>query len=132
MTGTISQMYEEVPIEYIAGDALRFKATIRQRDPDDPGPDDAPNMIPYPLDGFTVAAQIRKSLKKDALLIATFIVEIDEDDSNVIWAYLPPDQSELLRGIAEAVWDLQITDDNGDPRTIMGGTVTPKGDSTRD
>lgn len=128
----IEQLYQEVEIRYVAGDALRFKATIMQRDPVDPGPDETPNMIPFPLDLYTVASQIRKTLKKDSLLIATITVEIDDVDTNVIWVYLPPDQSELLRGISSAVWDLQITDDNGDPLTIMGGSVKPKGDSTRE
>lgn len=132
MTETISQLYETVNIEYVAGDALRFSALLWQRDPDDPGTDEDPNIIPYPLDGFEVAAQIRKSFKKDSLLIATMIVEIDDVLPNKIWVYLPPDESEKLRGISEAAWDLQITDDSGDPRTIMGGAVTPTGDSTRD
>lgn len=132
MINVIEQLYEDVEIRYVAGDALRFKATILYRDPDDPGTDEAPNKIPYPLDGYTLAAQIRKSLKIDALLLATFIVELDDVDSNVIWVYLPPDQSELLRGVSSAVWDLQITDNNGDPLTIMGGSVKPRGDSTRE
>lgn len=132
MADVIDQLYQEVEIRYVAGDALRFKATLTQRDPDDPGPDDAPNMIPYPLDGYTAAAQIRASLKKDSLLIATFVVEIDSGETNVIWVYLPPEQSELLRGVLKAAWDLQITDDLGDPRTIMGGAVKPRGDSTRE
>lgn len=132
MANVISQLYQEVEIHYVAGDALRFKATIMQRDPDDPGPDETPNMIPYPLDGYTVASQIRKTLKADAVLIATITVEIDDVDTNVIWVYLSPSESEKLRGISKAVWDLQITDDTGDPLTIMGGPVIPMGDSTRD
>ena len=132
MANVISQLYEVVEIHYIAGDALRFKAKVRQRDLVDPGPDDDPNMIPYPLDDYTAAAQIRKSFKKDSELIATFTIENELDESGEIFLYLPPAQSSLLRGVSSAAWDLQITDSNADPLTIMGGPVKPKGDSTRE
>ena len=124
--------YEEVEIRFVAGDAIRFKVRAKQRDPDDPGPDDDPNIIPLPLDGYTVAAQVRLNLKKDTAVLAEFIVEIDEDESDLIWVYFPPDQSELLRGVSAARWDLQLTDDTGDPRTVMGGPMKPKGDATRE
>lgn len=132
MANVISQLYQEVEIHYVAGDALRFKATVTYRDPLDPGPDDAPNMIPYPLVGYTAAAQIRRSFKKDSALIATFTIENTLNGTGEILVYLPPDQSELLRGFSSAAWDLQITDDNDDPLTIMGGPVKPKGDATRE
>lgn len=132
MVNVISQLYEIVEIHYIAGDALRFSVRASQRDPDDPGPDETPNIIPLPLDGYTVAAQIRKTSKADATLIATFLVDIDDVETDLIWVYLPPDQSELLRGVSSAAWDLQLTDDLDDPRTIMGGPVKPKGDVTRE
>lgn len=132
MANVIEQLYQVAEIHYVAGDALRFSVRASQRDPDDPGTEEAPNIIPMPLDGYTVAAQIRKNSKKDSVLIATFDVEIDSVETDLIWVYLPPDQSELLRGYTVAAWDLQLTDEDGDPRTIMGGPMRPTGDVTRD
>jgi len=132
MAEVLDLTYEEVEIRFIAGDAIRFKVRAKQRDPDDPGTEEAPNIIPLPLDGYTVAAQVRKDLKKDTVLLASFETEIDDVETDLIWVYLPPSESELLRGVSAARWDLQITDDLGDPRTIMGGAMKPKGDVTRE
>lgn len=131
MVNVIEQLYEPVEIHYVAGDALRFKVTVRQPDPDSPDPDN-PILILRPLGDYTAAAQIRKSFKKDAPLIAEFIIENELDESGEIHVYLPPTQSELLRGVSSAAWDLQITDSSGDPLTIMGGPVKPRGDSTHE
>lgn len=132
MAEVLDLTYEEVEIRFIAGDAIRFSIRAKQRDPDDPGPDDDPNIIPLPLDDYTVAAQVRLTVKATATLLAEFTVEIDEDETDLIWVYFPPDQSELLRGVSTARWDLQLTDPEGDPRTIMGGPMKPKGDATRE
>lgn len=132
MTLLIDLTYEEIEIRYIAGDFIRFRATILQRDPDDPGTDEAPNKIPFPLDDYVLSSQVRKDLKKDSPLLATIEVEMDEDASHKMWVYLSGEQSALLRGLSSGRWDVQITDEAGDPLTILGGPIKPKGDTTRE
>ena len=129
MTTTISQVPQDVALVFVAGDALRFRLTIKDPDPDSPDPDN-PVMVPRDLTGWTVAAQIRKNVKPETPLLASFAFD-DLDDTGVIAAYLAPDESEKLRGLSSGRWDLQLTDPGGDPQTIMAGSAKPEGDVTR-
>ncbi|HEY5444321.1 MAG TPA: hypothetical protein VIJ87_07620 [Pyrinomonadaceae bacterium] len=125
----IAQRPQEVSLIWVAGDALRFTLTIVDPDPDSPDPEN-PVMIPRNLTGYVAASQIRKNAKPDSVLLAEF--EFNTlDGSGVIAAYLSPDESEKLRGTNSASWDLQLTDPEGDPLTLMAGPAKPSGDVTR-
>ena len=125
----IAQRPQEVTLIWVAGDALRFTLTIVDPDPDSPDPEN-PVMIPRNLTGYSAASQIRKNAKPDSALLAEF--EFNTlDGSGVISAYLSPDESEKLRGTSGARWDLQLTDPEGDPLTLMAGSAKPSGDVTR-
>lgn len=129
MTTEISQLPQDVTLLWVAGDALRFRLTIKDPDPDSPDPEH-PVMIPRDLTGWIAASQIRKDAKLETALLAEF--EFNTlDDTGVIAAYLTPDESENLRGVKSGAWDLQITDPTGDPQTIMAGPAKPRADVTR-
>lgn len=125
----IEQTAQKVSLIWVAGDALRFRLRIVDPDPDSPDPEN-PVMIPRDLTGYTVAAQVRKTVKKDSPLLAEFSFNA-LDSTGVIDAYLAPVESQKLRDTTSAVWDFQLTDPGGDPRTIMAGPAKPKGDVTR-
>ena len=129
MTLEIRQQPQQVPLYWVAGDALRFWLTIVDPDPESPDPEN-PVMVPRNLTGWTVAAQIRKNNKPATELLAEFDFAVLGEDG-VIAAYLPPDESEKLRGTSSAVWDFQLTDPEGDPLTIIAGSAQPDGDVTR-
>lgn len=87
-------------------------------------------MIPRNLTGFSASAQIRKSTKKSDPVLAEFTFN-DLDTTGVIDAYLSPEESAKLDGVASAKWDYQLTDPSGDPLTIMAGPAKPAGQVTR-
>lgn len=125
----IAQRPQEVVLIFTAGDALRFRVTITDPDPESPDPDN-PVMIPRDLTGYTAAAQIRKKAKPDEPLLAEFSFNT-LDETGEINAYLTPEESEKLRVVSGGVWDFQLTDPQGDPLTLMAGAAKPAGDVTR-
>lgn len=125
----IAQSPQRVTLIWVAGDALRFRLRIVDPDPDSPDPEN-PVMIPRNLTGWTVAAQIRKDVKKATPLLAEFAFNT-LDSTGVIEAYLSPTESQKLRDILSARWDFQLTDPSADPLTIMAGPAKPAGDVTR-
>lgn len=125
----IGQQAQKATLLWTVGDALRFSVRIVDPDPDSPDPEN-PVMIPRVLTGYSAAAQIRKSTKKTDPIIAAFEFEIEEAEG-VIHAYLSPDESTKLDGVASGKWDYQLTDPSGDPLTIMAGPAKPGGQVTR-
>lgn len=128
-TFEIAQRPQEVSLIWVAGDALRFTLTIVDPDPDSPDPEN-PVMIPRDLTGYFAMAQIRKNAKPDTPLLAEFTFNV-LDESGEIRAYLSPDESEKLRGTNSGAWDLQLTDPEGDPLTLIAGPAQPAGDVSR-
>lgn len=123
------QPEDETTLIFVVGDALHFSLTITDPDPDSPDPDD-PIMLPRNLTGWSAGAQIRKSIKLVDPILAAF--EFNElDETGVIEAYLTPEQSANLEGLAAGRWDFQIIDPSGDPLTIMRGPAKPLGQVTR-
>ena len=127
---------DETLLEWIVGDALRFWLTIEDPDPDwvDPDPEadppNEPDMIPRDLTGWTVAAQIRKSIKLADPILAAFSFD-PLDETGEIAAYLSPTESAKLEGVRAGRWDLQLVDPSGDVETIMYGPAQPAGQVTR-
>lgn len=88
---------------------------------------DAAQTVPFPLDGITVAAQIRDPSCRMEPINLTLVVTLP----NIIDASLSAEDAE--RAPARGGWDLQLTwPDNTPPRvrTVLAGRVTTVPDIT--
>lgn len=119
--------YPIYPLKFVSGDAYELPVQVVDPDPDSPDPDD-PVLIPRNLTGWSVIAQIRRTARLDAPLVATFAVSGLGTDG-MINLYLSPTESRKVD--RECGWDLQLTDPSGKPQTILGGPVIPQGDYSR-
>jgi hypothetical protein len=104
------------PLALYRGDTHRWQARLW---------DDTAGGTPVDLTGSTVAAEIRDKPG------GTFVVELEATitppniidvaiDGEAMWATCP----------SKGVWDLQITNPDGDVRTVLRGDVTVTGDVT--
>lgn len=126
---TLTQLPEEYNLEFWAGDVVRFSTYLQDPDPDSPDPEN-PVMVIRDLTDHTVRAQVRKTAKESEVL-AVIDTEIL---ANKIYITLEKTPSESLRALGgrKGHWDLELTDPNGDPETILAGWVLAKLDVTRD
>lgn len=120
---------EETSLIFIVGDYLEFWLTILDPDPDSPDPEN-PVMVPRNLTGWSVAAQVRKSLKKTDPIIASFAFD-ELDETGEIHGYLTHEESTKLDGLNAGRWDFQLSDPDGKPQTIIRGPALPEGQVTR-
>lgn len=121
------EMYPIYPLKFVSGDTVRRTVQVVDPDPASLDPDN-PTMIPRNLAGWTAKAQIRKTTKKDAPLIATIELSGFGADGK-IEMYLAPSESNKI--VRECGWDFELTDPSGDVNTILGGPVIPEGDYSR-
>lgn len=130
MTDTIeiSQLPQFVPLKWIVGDALRFKATIK--DPAEDFDPENPVYVVRNLTGWTAASQIRKDTKEISPIIAEFSFNV-LDATGEVYGYLSPEESKKLEGVKSAKWDFQLVSPSGDPETRMAGPASPNGQVTR-
>jgi hypothetical protein len=131
---SLSQLPDVVDLAFVAGDT--FKIRVRIVDPAQTGPTD--------LGGYKITADIKKSYS-DAGAIGGFdvlladgtplyddespSVAIPEGTTEVILVLPPTETMGLLVSAAPAsqftgVWDLEVTFENGDVRTVAKGTVS--------
>lgn len=92
---------------------------------------DASNT-PFPVDGYTFRAEIRKHRNRGATVadpVAVFTIDTTDAATGTITLSLDKTVTRTLP--AEAVWDLQATID-GDDDTWLDGTVEVLGDVTRE
>lgn len=123
--------YPIYPIHFVNGDhyPITGELPIQIVDPDPAFPDaDPPVMKARNLTGWSAIAQVRRTARKDSLLVATFTVS-GLDTDGMIYLSLPPAETRKVE--REAFWDLQLTDPDGKPGTILGGPVIPQGDISR-
>lgn len=126
-----SDYYPIYDLRFVTGDYVKRRVLFEDPDPDSPDPDN-PIMIPRNLTGYTARAQVRVSTKRDATILATFDATVGEDDdpeNGIIVIELQPEES--ARCVKTSGWDLELTDPDGHPETVLGGKVLPKLDYTR-
>jgi|SRR3954463_3012666 hypothetical protein len=114
-------------IVFVAGDAVKFKFQVTDKDLD--YPDNPP--IPRNLSGWTAESQIRKSSTADTVEASWVITEPLGADG-VVQMYLSGPTTQPWAAIKSLVSDVQLTDPAGDPETVLTLSMQISQDITRD
>lgn len=113
-------------LAFVAGDAVTFKFQITDKDLDDP--DSA--AVSRDLTGWTARSQIRQSASSQEVLATWTIVSLGAD--GVVTMHLSGDDTEPLAAIKTMVSDVELTDPDGDPQTVLTIDIQVSQDVTRD
>lgn len=122
--------YPEQDLKFVTGDYFKMRILIEDADPDSPDPEN-PVMVPRNLTGWTARAHIRKDTKRETDILATFEVTVGETDPTDGFLVLELLEEESEKCIIKGGWDLELSDPDGKPDTILGGKVIPRLDYTR-
>jgi hypothetical protein len=124
----ITEYYPEYDLKFVTGDYV-FRRMLFE-DPASEDPDDT-TKVPRNWAGWSARAQIRASAKRDAEVVATCEVTLGQDniaDGYLLLEIMPEESAKCVR---RGVWDLELTDPDGRPTTVLGGKSLPKPDVTR-
>lgn len=114
-------------IVFVGGDAVKFKFQVTDKDLD--YPDNPP--VPRNLSGWTAESQVRKSATSE-VIEATWEITEPLDSSGVVEMYLSGPTTQPWTAIKSLVSDVQLTDPNGDPETVLTLSLQISQDITRD
>ena len=114
-------------LTFVAGDAVKFKFQITDKDLD------YPNNPPVPrnLTGWTADSQIRKSSTSD-MIEASWVITEPLGANGVVEMYLSGPTTQPWAAIKSLVSDVQLTDPNGDPETVLTLNLQSAQDITRE
>lgn len=112
-------------VAFVAGDALRFKFQVTDKNLDDPT---APAVV-RDLTGWTARSQVRKTSVSD-VIEATWTIETLGSDGYVRM-YLSGPETQPFAAIKQLISDVEITDPNGDPETVLTIMLQASQDVTR-
>lgn len=114
-------MADKADLSIYQGDDYAAQVTVYEGD----------GTTPFDLAGYSSQAQIRPNLTDPSPdPVASFTVNITQQESNVITIGLPHDVSKTLTNL-EYVWDLQVIDPTGLITTLLAGQVRVTREVTR-
>lgn len=113
-------------LNFTGGDAVKFAFQIKDKDLD--FPEDPP--VPRDLTGWTALSQIRKTPASPAVLTSWEIEELDS--TGIVRMKLTGAQTQPLILEQQVVSDIQLTNPDGDPETVLKLTLNVAQDITRD
>lgn len=114
-------------IEFVAGDVLKFRFQVTDKDMDDP--DAVP--VPRDLTGYTVLSQVRQTATSADILATWELVGTLGDDGIISMRIDGPD-TQTWSAIKTMVSDIQVTDTAGDPETVLSLVINAAQDVTRE
>ena len=112
-------------IEFTGGDALKFAFQIKDKDLD--FPDNPP--VPRDLTGWTSLAQVRQTATDNAVL-ATWTID-PLDNTGIVHMKIAGTITQTFIPLKSVVSDVQLTDPNGDPETVLRLTINVAQDISR-
>lgn len=113
-------------IEFVAGDALKFKFQVADKDMTNP-------LLPpvaRDLTGWTALSQVRKTPTSDNIEATWTIDELGSD--GMVSMYLSGPETQPFAALKELVSDVQLTDTAGDPETVLTLVIQAAQDVTRE
>ena len=113
-------------IEFVAGDALKFNFQVADRDPANP----TLPPVPRDLTGWESLSQVRKTATSDDIE-ATWVIQPLTSDG-MVRMYLSGPTTQHFSALKELVSDVQLTDTNGDPETVLTLVILAAQDVTRE
>lgn len=114
-------------ISFVAGDTLKFKFQITDRDLDDP---EAP-PVPRDLTGCTVLAQVRLTATTTEVLATWDVINEPLGSDGVVELKIEETETQNWSVPKTMVSDVQITDTNDDVETVLTLVINAAQDVTR-
>lgn len=113
-------------IEFVAGDALKFKFQVTDKDMTNP----TLPPVARDLTGWSALSQIRRTPTSDTVEATWTIAELSTD--GIVSMYLPGPDTQSFAAIKTLVSDVQLTDTNGDPETVLTLVIQAAQDVSRE
>jgi len=114
-------------IEFVAGDALKFKFQIADKDLANPLlPPTARNLT-----GWEALSQVRKTPTSETIE-ATWTIVGTLGTDGMVNMYLSGPETQPFAALKELVSDVQLTDTAGDPETVLTLVIQAAQDVTRE
>lgn len=111
---------------FVGGDAVHFRFQVQDLDADNP--ENPP--VTRDLTGYTARAQVRQSATSETI-VATWTITTPLGSDGIVRMYLSGEETQPMAAIKQLVSDVELTDPNGDPETMLSLVLQVSQDVTR-